>query len=242
MNFRIAPAARKTGNMLHRLVRERLEGSVDAIVCYGSGYSGSLPALNARCTSYDKRQQAIILRRELGALAINPLSYTQARGEAFPLLGRMRKHAQGKDIRLVLEPWQLDALAETSDFFVPYLSSVSEWRVWVYRKRHLGSYRKALVDPSAMRRVGRNYKNGFRFEKVERQEVPESLKELARRAIAALQLDFGAVDVLETAPGEFVVLEVNTAPGVADERRTVVQKLAQRIALWAEKGFPNAYA
>lgn len=240
MDFRIAPAARITGGLLQDLVSAELGDSAASVVCYGSGYSGSLPALNAKCSRLNKYQQAIALREALGSEAVEPLTYEGAWETGFPLLGRKARHTKGKDIRLVMEPYQLEALETVSDFFVPYQCSMYEWRTWVYRKRHLGSYRKVLADPEAMRRIGRNHENGFRFERVELADVPEPVKNLARQAISVLQLDFGAVDILEVTPTQFIVLEVNTAPGVADARRVVIQKLAHRIVRWAESGFPNA--
>ena len=39
-------------------------------------------------------------------------------------------------------------------------------------------------------------------------------RELAHRAVAALGLDFGAVDIGEAANGTLTVLEVNRAPGI----------------------------
>lgn len=251
MNFRIARAAFRTGSLLRRLVHEQGGETLgqDALVCYGAGYSGSSPALNARCSTFNKLEQARILREVLGVRAVEPMSSEEALtameenpalGELYPVLGRNIQHTRGRDIRLCLEPWQVEALRDVSDFFVPYRPSVAEWRTWIYRKRHLGSYRKVLQNPEDMRRVGRNYHNGFRFERVERQEVPEALKQLGREAIAALGLDFGAVDILETAPGTFVVLEVNSAPGVQDDRRAVIQRLAYRIVRWAQEGYPNA--
>jgi len=137
---------------------------------------------------------------------------------------------------------QVRALAGISDFFTPYIASSNEYRVWIYRKRHLGSYRKVLKTATMMRRVGRNYDNGFAFERMELEDTPEALKEVGRKAISTLGLDFGAVDVLQKPDGSFVVLEVNSAPGVADERRAVIQKLAHRIARWAQEGHPNAAA
>jgi hypothetical protein len=241
MQFRIASAAGETGRLLHSLVAELLPaGLPEFVVCYGTGYSGSLPALNALCNRNNKLEQARILRNQLNSLAINPLLYRDALEHSGPLLGRCLTHSQGRDIRVVLEKWQLQALQGVMDFFTPYTPSVAEWRTWVYRKRHLGSFRKVLTEPIRMRGIGRNHHNGFAFQRAELSETPEAVKQLARQAIAALRLDFGAVDILEKADGSYVALEVNSAPGVGDARRVVIQKMAHRIVRWAESGFPSA--
>lgn len=59
----------------------------------------------------------------------------------------------------------------------------------------------------------RNFKNGWVFC---RQGIvlPDIVEEHAIRAIQALDLDFGAVDICITADNEPIVFEVNTAPGV----------------------------
>ena len=49
--------------------------------------------------------------------------------------------------------------------------------------------------------------------------IKEEAKNAAIKAVEALDLDFGAVDIIETRQGEIFVLEVNTAPGL--EGKTV---------------------
>jgi hypothetical protein len=156
-------------------------------------------------------------------------------------LARNASHSQGRDIKVCVERWHIEAAKQSgSDFFTPYQTSIGEYRVWCYRKRHLGTYRKLHAHPEHFQRIGRNQANGFAFERIELSDTPEALKELGRRAISVLGLDFGATDIIETQPGSYKVLEVNSAPGVADGRRAVIQKLAERIGLWHEAGCPNA--
>lgn len=240
MRFQIASSANRTGVLLQSLVAQELGGvNLGGVVCYGVGYSGNEPALNARCSAMNKLSQAHALRQALGEGAILPLTCDEAKAVHSVVLGRNTQHTKGKDIRLCVENWQVEALRSVSDFFTPYVPSSDEYRIWIYRRRHLGTYRKQLMEPQKMKRVGRNYENGFHFMRMEADEVPADLKDISKRAVAALGLDFGAVDVLST-PDGYVVLEVNSAPGVADARRSVIQKLAHRVARWAQEGFPDA--
>lgn len=248
MEYRIAPAGRVTGDLLRELV-----GSNDtqAVVCYGSPYTGPLPALNANCGRLNKMEQAQRLFEGLVGspdtsseqfFAIEPMAYELALSELRDgqlVLGRKASHTQGKDIVVIAEEWQLEATRGHCDFYTTYLSSVGEYRTWVYRNRHLGTYRKVLAHPEQFKRLGRNYRNGFIFERVENEEVPESVKVLARQAVRTLDLDFGAVDLLDRAGSGLVVLEVNSAPGVADSRRAVIQNLAHRVIRWAANGCPG---
>lgn len=251
MNFHIARASTTTGNLLRTLVMANLEeeGHVDAQdsqICYGAGYAGNLPALNKHCSRYSKLEQAKLLQEGLGLGALEVFE-TAASAQRFlndnenipVLLGRSLVHTKGKDIRMAFEPWQIPPLlASGTSFFTAYQDSVREFRTWVYRKRHLGTYEKMLRRPEDYKRVGRNYDNGFDFSGVENELVPEALKEIARNAIKILGLDFGAVDVLQAPNGRLVVLEVNSAPGVSDERRRVIQALAKRVSRWIINGCP----
>jgi len=240
VEFRIAPAGRTTGLLLQELVGPN---QTDAVVCYGSPYSGSLPALNANTGRFDKFEQGVELLRGLGAHALPCYTYEQAMAWLIDggrcLLGRKLRHTQGRDIIPILERWQLEASRGICDFYTPYVSSVGEYRTWVYRNRHLGSYKKELAHSEQYQRLGRNYRNGFIFSRVENDAVPESIKTLAKSAVRTLGLDFGAVDLLDLGDAGYMVLEVNSAPGVAHERRAVINNLAHRIQRWAANGCPG---
>jgi len=95
-----------------------------------------------------------------------------------------------------------------ADFFTPYVTLNQGIRVWVYRNRHLGTYEKVLTRPEDFKKIGRNYANGFDFSHRESENVPETLKERSKESYLALNLDFGAVDILETPEHQFIVLEV----------------------------------
>jgi glutathione synthase/RimK-type ligase-like ATP-grasp enzyme len=47
--------------------------------------------------------------------------------------------------------------------------------------------------------------------------LPQGLDLLARWAMAALGWDFGAVDVIKTHEGKYVLIEANSAPSLRDE-------------------------
>lgn len=71
----------------------------------------------------------------------------------------------------------------------------------------------------------RNHANGFIFAH-EGVDIPDDVKELAVGAVAALDLDFGAVDLIQTKMGKWYVLEVNTACGLAG---TTLKKYAEQF-------------
>lgn len=145
--------------------------------------------------------------------------------------GRKPSHRGGTDIAVVTQAdeseWRLRA---GWTYFTSRIPIQRELRVWMFRGRQLGTYEKRMVRPEQFLRPGRNHDNGFSFDRV-RGGVPGAT-EVADAALTALGLDFGAADILETPDGRFVVLEVNTAPGIEHERRQCAINLADAIARW----------
>jgi hypothetical protein len=248
MMFHIAKAAVPTGNLLKQLVEAelletKLKMPANVEICYGVGYNGTNKVLNGNCSKHNKMSQAQILRRSLGERALDILDSQRAVAHfaagGGPLFARNITHTKGRDIKIALEAWQVQPLVQCgTGFFTPHIPSVREFRTWGYRGYHLGTYEKALTRPAECRKLGRNYANGFDFNGIENENVPDGLKAICRDALYALGLDFGAVDTLQRADGTYVVLEVNSAPGVAHERRRVITGLAHRIVRWIASDCP----
>jgi len=211
------------------------------------GYTGSTtPALNANAGQHDKLAQFRLMREggvrvpdftaNGGLVSIqNPLG--DFSGVWF---GRKLRHRGGTDIALVLQLEDFAARrASGSEFFTKFIPSTAEYRVWIYRRKHLGTYVKVLRHPSQYRGIGRNYDNGFAFNLVDSDAVPRAAVDMAAQAVTSLGLDFGAVDMLLGKDGQYYVLEVNTAPGVEGENRQVIQALARKIARWVALGYPR---
>jgi hypothetical protein len=251
MEFRIARAARVTGAMLERLVREALVTAhvvePDCVVCYGAGYAGPKRALNAACSQWNKMQQGIALWDELKdeALFIHRTNNDRVTAANLPVIARKIKHAKGKDMLQCRTMRAVErAINLGREFFTPLVESDTEYRVWVYRKRILAVYEKRLTEPERNLKFGRNRANGWTFHQLESEAIPESVRRVAVAAVRALNLDFGAVDVLgkwkeDRSDVHATVLEVNSAPGVSDEHRSAIVKLVNRIVRWCANGCPE---
>lgn len=231
-----ASASRRTGEVLKSLLTEQgvsigCPGSCR--VSYGvTLQGGAVPTLNSNAGLMDKYEQMV---RLAGSGVLVPRVY-EIRGAApflYPLLARKRKHKGGKDIRPIFQaeeiPWRE---AAGWDFLVEYVPWVREYRTWVYRRRHCGTYIKEMAHMEQYRRIGANSGNGFAFRLVSSSDVPAQAVELSAKAVDALELDFGAVDVLEGRDGQFYCLEVNTAPGIMGDARFAMRGLARHIARW----------
>lgn len=216
-------------------------GTVDSgaggVVSYGVTVSGvDVPVLNANAGVFNKFEELACLSNH--GLLVPPFSLDGS-GLEFPILGRRFKHSKARDIIAILQndrEFEWRRAGRASDYFVHYVPIDREFRVWGYRQRPLATYEKMLRWPERYRAIGRNFDNGFAFEFVA--EPMAGLKELGCAAIHALDLDFGAADILLGMDGLLYVLEVNTAPGVQGSRQCTTA-LARKIARWEQLGYPR---
>src|SRR5688572_8710651 len=196
-----------------------------------------MPILNARAGMADKYEQLLDLKR--AGVRVPPI-YGVDTNIKFPLLGRKRHHRAGKDLVPVFQQEEIEWRRRAgSSFFVEFIPRAAEYRVWVFRKAHLGTYQKFMERPAEYKKIGWNYHNGFVFRLSASTEIPRGAVDLAVASLGALSLDFGAVDILRGKDGNFYVLEVNTAPGVEGPGRQVIQGLGRHIAEWEKKGYPK---
>jgi hypothetical protein len=230
----VAKSSKATGLLLTAALKDagvQVTKPARCRVSYGvPGLGTDLPTLNRNAGDGNKYDQMVRVKE--AGVRVPPLYLATDAPDKFPLLARRFQHKGGTDIKVVLQveelPWRA---ASGSDFFVEYVPIDTEYRVWTYRGRHMGTYRKEQRHPELFKRVGRNFKNGFAFVAVERDGVPTEAIDIAAAAVDALRLDFGATDILRGKDGAYYFLEVNTAPGVQGTRQ-VIGSLARHIAKW----------
>jgi hypothetical protein len=115
-----------------------------------------------------------------------------------------------------------------------YIRKKSEWRVHIFQGSVVDVQRKARrkdVPDDQINWKVRNYDNGFIFARGEEMgEVPRSVIWAATNAMAALDLDFGAVDVIYNEKNKSAyALEVNSAPGLQGETLSGYVRRFQRF-------------
>lgn len=227
-----------TGRLLRQMLAERglLSGAVQGVVNYGYGGPSDLPTLNRKAGTFNKLQELEMLREK--GVATVPFSRSPM-DLAAPLMGRSLHHTRGNDI--VVYQVRPDLTSRRHDFYTQLIPKVREYRIWAYRRAVIGCYEKVLEYPNRLGRRGRsrevwNYRNGYAYTFRRPDETPDALKELARRAVDAVGLDFGAVDLLVDRQGSGFVLEINSAPGVEGPRQGF-SSLVNHIEKWARGGF-----
>lgn len=113
-------------------------------------------------------------------------------------------------------------IISNTKFVTEYFTAKDEFRVHVACGKVIFTQRKSLRTdeqrPAHPNFIVRNHENGFIFQQ-ENINIPEEAKQEAIKAVSALGLDFGAVDIrckkaTSTRGPLPCVLEVNTAPGI----------------------------
>lgn len=118
-------------------------------------------------------------------------------------------------------------IAKSKDQLVPaplYTKNVSkaaEYRVHVFKDKVIDVAQKKLrngvKDQAGRNKYIRNVENGWIFAH-ENVVCPEEVQFEAVKAVAVLRLDFGAVDIAINKDGQPFVFEVNTAPGIENNK------------------------
>lgn len=120
---------------------------------------------------------------------------------------------------------------EGCDFYTAYVPNRREYRIHVFQGEVIRVQGKYLDYPEQhTNEYIKNYGQGFRFRAPDRELNADRL-EAARRAVDALGLDFGAVDLLVGVDRLCYVLEVNTAPACSP---LTAQAYVRKFAEWLE--------
>lgn len=177
---------------------------------------------------------------KLTAAGVSVCPYSLPEGIAYPLeLARLREPSQvvlgrslhgtkGGDIRVFHE----GETPRGCDFYTAYIPNTREYRVHVFQGEVIRVQGKYLDYPEQHTNPYiKNHGQGFRFRTPDRMPNPDRL-EAAVRAVEALGLDFGAVDLLRGADGLTYVLEVNTAPACSPmTARAYIQHFAEWLGV-----------
>lgn len=128
----------------------------------------------------------------------------------YPVIGRPDQHSKGKQLWLCTSQREMDRASRLgATHFMKKIEAPYEFRVHV-----IGGNSVKMTQKVGGRGFIRNHRYGWRFmgPTIERRDPA---REAAKKAVAALGLDFGAVDVLFDGTNAWV-LEVNTAPSLMD--------------------------
>lgn len=221
----------------HRVVRDAKDpNGWDVTLRWGRSYGYNKPAINAHVNQFDKMDA---LYRFTEAKILCPYPYTDFEeyvnmDKNILVLARRRHHIKGKDIIPCKNLAEVRAARYTSDFFVKFIPTKTEFRVWVLKNKAFAVSEKLYKGKGEYEGVCRNRRFGFKFENQDGQLDNDKLCKPAIAAVKALNMDFGAVDILQGKDGKYYVLEVNSMPHIDSENRVSGIRLAKLVSQWAE--------
>lgn len=114
--------------------------------------------------------------------------------------------------------------------YTKYVSKCHEYRVHVAFGKVIDFSKKRRRNDVPVNEYVRNYGSGWVFCR-EGATLPELVKSVCIRSVAALGLDFGAVDILyKEKDNKCYVLETNSAPGLQASTLTAYLNIFQEVA------------
>jgi glutathione synthase/RimK-type ligase-like ATP-grasp enzyme len=125
---------------------------------------------------------------------------------------------------------------DDAPLYVEYIRKEKEFRVHVFGDEAIAvqeKRRESTAEQDPDQKLIRNHTNGWVF-CVNDIVQPEGLTDLAVNACRAIQLDFGAVDMIQSKKGVLYVLEINTRPGL--ESPTVLSAYVEAIKKRINRG------
>jgi glutathione synthase/RimK-type ligase-like ATP-grasp enzyme len=222
----------------HGVARHR-DAPHDVIVCWGMSVNHEVPTLNGNVNKFDKFQAICEFHdKEIPAPNVFTTDKWNIFGSPespFPWLARNWTHKGGKDIIVVNnidEANDIDDLGH-KDFFSVYTPTKTEYRVWVFKDKAFAVYEKQWKGEGEYQGIQRNRHFGFKFVKQDEMLEDNKLCSFSIDAVAALEMDFGAVDVVLGKDDKYYVLEVNSMPNISSLKKSSGIRLAKRISQWA---------
>lgn len=212
----------------------------DVVVNWGAGRVpdfGGATVLNPNVTTAGCKLASFLALEEAG-VRVPPFAYSEvnvgfakkaAADFQFPVVCRTKLRGHSGDGIVIAN--NADELVD-APLYTQYVKKQDEYRVHVFQDTIIFIQRKARkLDNENPNWQVRNLAGGFAFVAVDILEVPEDVTQQALDAIAALELDFGGVDVMWNAKeAKAYVLEVNTACGLEDRTAAFYREAILREA------------
>lgn len=144
----------------------------------------------------------------------------------YPIVGRPDTHTKGRgfwrcnNVRDVLRAKAGTRRKRAATHFMEYIDAPREYRVHIFKGKSIRISEKAFTDETKKE-----------YTTAKPQHPVKHVREAAKKAVAAVGLDFGAVDVLANDEQAWV-LEVNAAPGLGG---SMPQLYVDTFTKWLEE-------
>jgi glutathione synthase/RimK-type ligase-like ATP-grasp enzyme len=147
----------------------------------------------------------------------------------FPLYSRKKFHTMGKDIIIINNREELQRAFVDERYMVESIDCKKEYRIHVFKGEIISASKKyfreqlwnELGKPIKKDQI-RNNEYGWGYYDIQNMDnVPKDICEQAMKAVEALGLLWGAVDLIRDVRKVNYVLEVNSAPGLREGRADI---------------------
>lgn len=209
----LAAALREMGVQAKKITRQPRRGG-RPVVCWGGYLPTTGPSLNAT-QPVSKVTELEILTRE----GVATVEWARTASEGW--LARSTSHSQGDDL---LNP------PARPGYWVRREEIKREFRVHVWGDKSVRVGIKVPRTDSPHEWI-RSWQAGWKLDygAEAQRRIRQEGRDVAKAAVKALGLDFGAVDVGRRTDGSWFVLEVNKAPGLEG---VTLQVYAQKVKEW----------
>jgi len=217
------------GNSAELGMRDPMIGTLDNVANdNGVMVINKAKYIASACDKFKARQAFASNEVKIPA-SFSPDSWPRVLVTHFPYVARPIFHMKGRGFNIVNTPEEVDQYWKEGFYFQELVLKKEEYRVFCMFGRVLEVNIKEKTRPDADEIV-RNHRRGWRFKWIPYEESNRAVTSMAIKAVQALRLDFGAVDLCINESGEPVVFEVNTAPGMVERKcAKVAEKLKERF-------------
>lgn len=133
---------------------------------------------------------------------------------------KLLRGSEGRGIVIIENERGADDITEieTAPLYVKYIKKQSEYRIHIFDGEVIDvQEKKTRQGATDINYRVQSYNNGFIFAR-EGVDPPAQVLEEAKKAVAAVQLHFGAVDIIYNRHyGKAYILEINTSPGLCGQ-------------------------
>lgn len=203
-----------------RCFRKRAEGyfepkKTDLVIYYGGNNFLENQKHHSKNDCRNIAQNKLYTLRVLTDQGLSTVPWTTELGVAQEWSKVICRHTLTGHSGQGIEIWDNDTTPiPIAPLYTKYIKKTYECRIHVYNGSVIDAQIKKKEKGAEANPLIRNHHTGWVYCR-EGYEPTEECKELAIKAVAALELDFGAVDLIYNKHyNQYYILEVNTAPGL----------------------------
>lgn len=214
---------------------ERFEDSYDWIFRYGNiAYINRTPPiiLNKRY-NITRASHKFQCKREMIKHDIpTPRIFLKERIEEddnipYPLIARPTNHFKGIHFYMVKNQDEARHYLRRGYYIQEVIDNDTEYRVFIFRDKVFEVNVKKQTGQGKKNELIRNFENGWSFYFQAVSDTRQELKDLCRRAMSMVNLDWGAIDCCVDKKGRIYIFEINSAPSLIERK---ISKLALKVA------------